>query len=248
MNKYFGSARMRGVLIILAVAVVLTIGFFGTVAKAAIGDMWALQGANHADVVRVTKDGHLVPGVTGTYDLGSSALRWRNMYYSALVYDTVTSAGAMASTGNFSVGSNTLTVAAATGNTAVNGTLRAVGAMNADGGIDRSTAADLAIGAANATSVTITPATTVTGALSSVGGVKMTEGANKRAGIASLNGSGWITVANTSVGAATRILLTGQNTAGPVYVKSRVNNTSFSIYSTDATDSGAVYWELRDNN
>lgn len=43
--------------------------------------------------------------------------------------------------------------------------------LYADGGIDRSSAAALAIGATHATSVVITPATTITGALTATGGI-----------------------------------------------------------------------------
>ena len=116
-----------------------------------------------------------------------------------------------------------------------------------DGGLDVYTPGALAIGAQDATSVVVTPPMTTTGALSAVGGIKLTEGSNKRAGTAALT-SGWTTVANTSVGANTRILVTGQNTTGACYVKSRVNSTSFAIYSTDGADTGNVYWELKDNN
>lgn len=59
----------------------------------------------------------------------------------------------------------------AAGNATVGGTLTITGVTYPNGGIDRSTAAGLAIGAANATGVTITPITTVTGALYANGGV-----------------------------------------------------------------------------
>jgi len=219
MNKYFGSARMRGVLFILAMAVVLTVGFFGTAARAAIGDIWAVQNASGTDVVRVTSAGNLIvtgtvtsggvsttyiPAADNTSDLGSHAKRWKILHMA--------------------------------------------GAVFADGGVDRYGAGALAIGANTATSVVITPVTTHTGAVSTVGGIKMTETGNGRAGVATLNGSGWVTVANTSVGASTRIIVSGQSTTGAPFVKTRSAATSFSIYSTDASDSGVVYWELRDNN
>jgi hypothetical protein len=54
-------------------------------------------------------------------------------------------------------------------------TTTATGAIYANGGVDRSTAAGLTIGAANATSVTITPATTVTGVLTGTNGLKTTK-------------------------------------------------------------------------
>lgn len=49
------------------------------------------------------------------------------------------------------------------------GASKVTGALYADGGLDRSTAAALAIGATNASSVVITPNTTVTGTLNDVG-------------------------------------------------------------------------------
>lgn len=51
-----------------------------------------------------------------------------------------------------------------TGALTVSSTTTATGAVYADGGLDRSSAAGLAIGAANANAVTITPATTISGA------------------------------------------------------------------------------------
>lgn len=60
---------------------------------------------------------------------------------------------------------------------AVTGATTATGAVFANGGLDRSTAASLLIGATNATSVVITPATTVTGLLGANGGVDRTSAA-----------------------------------------------------------------------
>lgn len=238
--------------------------------------------------------GSLVPAVTNSLDLGSSTLKWRKAYLAGLLY--------------------------------------------ADGGIDRSSAAALAIGAANATSVVITPATTITGALTATGGItgagniallkevahtisvaasttadtaganltvsagagngtgnggalalnagakgaggadgtvtigatntsgvlcvpdlttsghviigtaakglKVKEGgAAARMGTATLS-SGEALVNTTAATATARIFVTGQTTTGACYVKSRVNDTSFSIYSTDASDSGEAAWMI----
>jgi len=68
-------------------------------------------------------------------------------------------------------GSTTSATFAFTPATAFTGAGTWTGALYANGGIDRSTAAALAIGAANATSVVVTPDTTVTGALYGNGGL-----------------------------------------------------------------------------
>lgn len=46
------------------------------VANAALGDIWALPG----NVLRVTSQGHLVPGTTAVTDIGSTALNVRFIY------------------------------------------------------------------------------------------------------------------------------------------------------------------------
>lgn len=37
-------------------------------------------GTNNTERARLTADGHFVPATTNTYDLGSSSLRWRNIF------------------------------------------------------------------------------------------------------------------------------------------------------------------------
>ena len=72
------------------------------------------------------------------------------------------------------------------------------------------------------------------------------EGSNAKMGTATLNGSGWVTVSTTACGATSRVFVSGQTTTGACYVKSRVNDTSFSIYSTDASDAGDAAWLIVD--
>lgn len=43
------------------------------------GDIWAVN-VQGSDVMRLTGSGHLVPGVTNAYDIGSSSLVYRNVY------------------------------------------------------------------------------------------------------------------------------------------------------------------------
>jgi len=80
-----------------------------------------------------------------------------------------------ASDATLNIGATTLAIAATA--TTVSGTLGVTGAFTntgatfANGGVDRSTAAALAIGATNATSVVITPVTTITGALTLTAGI-----------------------------------------------------------------------------
>jgi hypothetical protein len=79
-------------------------------------------------------------------------------------------------------------------------------------------------------------------------GLQVKEGSNARLGTATLSG-GTVTVSNTSVTASTRILLTVQSlgtVAAPkaVAVTARVNGTSFTITSADATDTSVVAWHL----
>jgi hypothetical protein len=80
------------------------------------------------------------------------------------------------------------------------------------------------------------------------GGYRVKEGSNARMGVATLV-DGTVTVANTSVTASTRILLTVQSLGTvtvpkAVAVTARVADTSFTITSEDATDTSVVAWLL----
>lgn len=77
-------------------------------------------------------------------------------------------------------------------------------------------------------------------------GFGVVEGANARQGVVTLVG-GTATVANTSVGAFSRIFLTSQvdgGTPGFLRVSSRVNGTSFTITSSSAADTSTVAYEI----
>lgn len=77
-------------------------------------------------------------------------------------------------------------------------------------------------------------------------GLSVAEGANARQGVATL-AAGTVTVANSTVTANTRILLTPQDAGaltGIVRVSARVAGTSFTITSTVNTDTAVVAWEL----
>jgi pectate lyase-like protein len=79
------------------------------------------------------------------------------------------------------------------------------------------------------------------------GGVAIKEGANARMGVATLNGTTAVTIANTSVTVASRIQLTIQapgGTPGSPYVFTRTAGTSFQIKSTSASDTSTVAWML----
>ena len=76
-------------------------------------------------------------------------------------------------------------------------------------------------------------------------GLSIKEGSNAKMGVATLV-SGWVTVASTATKSTSRIFVTGQTSTGACYVKSRVANTSFSIYSIDTSDSGTAAWMIAD--
>ena len=78
------------------------------------------------------------------------------------------------------------------------------------------------------------------------GGIKIKEGSNARMGVATLV-AGTVTVANTSVTAATRIFVTNggiNGTAGFLGISTTVPGTSFTITSSSATDTSKVNWLL----
>ncbi|WP_328657859.1 right-handed parallel beta-helix repeat-containing protein [Streptomyces sp. NBC_00334] len=78
------------------------------------------------------------------------------------------------------------------------------------------------------------------------GGIAIAEGANARMGIATLVG-GAATVANTSVTADSRIMLTSQGeggTPGSLRVDTRTPGTSFHIQSSSAADTSTVAWVI----
>jgi hypothetical protein len=75
-------------------------------------------------------------------------------------------------------------------------------------------------------------------------GLKIKEGSNARMGLATLS-SGTAVVSNTSVGANTRIFLTPQShgaNSGFVSVSARTAGTSFTITSSNSSDSNSVAW------
>lgn len=76
-------------------------------------------------------------------------------------------------------------------------------------------------------------------------GLQIATGANSRIGTATL-AAGTVTVANTSVGANTKIFLTRATTGGTVGDLSytQINGTSFTINSTSATETSTVNWML----
>lgn len=79
-------------------------------------------------------------------------------------------------------------------------------------------------------------------------GLRVKEGTNAKQGVATLVG-GTLTVANTSVTASSRIYLTTQSLGTvvdpkPIAVTARVAGTSFTIRSSDATDTSVVAYEI----
>lgn len=79
-------------------------------------------------------------------------------------------------------------------------------------------------------------------------GLSLKEGANARAGLATLVG-GTVTVATTAVAAGDRILFARQTTGGTLGhlsapTASIVAGTSFVINSSDVADTSTVYWTI----
>ncbi|EPD63186.1 right-handed parallel beta-helix repeat-containing protein [Streptomyces sp. HGB0020] len=79
------------------------------------------------------------------------------------------------------------------------------------------------------------------------GGITIAEGANARMGVATLNGTTSVVVANTSVTDNSRIILTVQapgGTVGSPYVFARAAGASFTLRSTAAGDTSTVAWMI----
>ena len=79
-------------------------------------------------------------------------------------------------------------------------------------------------------------------------GMRVREGLNAKQGIATLT-AGTVTVANTSVTANSRIMLTVQSlgtitTPQPVAVTARASGVSFTVTSADPTDTSVVAYEI----
>jgi hypothetical protein len=76
-------------------------------------------------------------------------------------------------------------------------------------------------------------------------GLKVKEGSNAKQGTATL-AAGTVVVANTSVTASSRIVLTAQdnNTTGALRVSARTAGTSFTITSSNAGDTGVVAYQI----
>ena len=84
-------------------------------------------------------------------------------------------------------------------------------------------------------------------AIISLTGIKIATGANAYMGRATLV-AGTVTVANNHVKAATNIMLTPQdnNTTGAARISARIVDTSFTITSSNAGDTGEVAWLFAD--
>lgn len=77
-------------------------------------------------------------------------------------------------------------------------------------------------------------------------GIRIKEGSGAKMGINALV-AGTVTVANTSVTAASRIFLTNNNlggTAGFLRISARTAGTSFTILSSSATDTSTIAWHI----
>jgi hypothetical protein len=76
-------------------------------------------------------------------------------------------------------------------------------------------------------------------------GLRVPEGSNAKQGVATLV-AGTVVVPNTSVTAVSRIFLTAQdnNTNGEVKVSARTPGTSFTILSTNSSDTGVIAYEI----
>lgn len=118
---------------------------------------------------------------------------------------------------------------------ALTGTANQVVVTNGAGSITLSAPQDLHTGASPTFNI------------ASLTGVKLVTGANAWMGRATLV-AGTVTVNNTTVKATTNIMLTAQdnNTAGALRVSARVVNTSFTITSSNAGDTGEVAWVFVD--
>lgn len=78
-------------------------------------------------------------------------------------------------------------------------------------------------------------------------GLRVAEGSNAKQGLSAAMVAGTVTVANTSITANSRIMLTRQDggtNPGAVYVSARVVATSFTIVSTNAGDTGQVAYQI----
>lgn len=78
-------------------------------------------------------------------------------------------------------------------------------------------------------------------------GLMVKEGANCKQGVSGAMVAGAVTVANTSVTANSKIICTrapGGTNPGAVYVSAITAGTSFVITSTNAADTGTVFYEI----
>lgn len=91
-----------------------------------------------------------------------------------------------------------------------------------------------------------TPAAVSGTTVRATAGLRVSEGANAKQGVATL-AAGTVTVANTSVTATSRIFLTSQSDGGTVgflRVSARTAGTSFAITSSSATDTSVVAYQI----
>ncbi len=157
--------------VLLVLALVLLIG--GTVI-AASGDIWALRNSAGSEVLRVLSTGVLVPGSDNTYDLGSSALSWKDAHIQGAA-----TLGSASVTGAATVGT-TLGVTGAstfTGSTTHNGDVTlgnaATDAVTMAGRVYATDKLDVTGATALASTLAVTGASTFTGSTTHNGDVNL---------------------------------------------------------------------------
>lgn len=84
--------KFKNVLAIIGIFSAALIG----VAYSDLGDRFAASNGAHGFSLRVDKTNNTVPGVTASYNLGSAALAWKQVYLGGLTFNpvTLTAAGA----------------------------------------------------------------------------------------------------------------------------------------------------------
>jgi hypothetical protein len=216
MRHWRENSMRRDFRVLLVLALVLLIG--GTV-MAASGDIWALRNSAGSEVLRVLSTGALVPGSDNTYDLGSSALSWKDAHIQGAA-----TLGSASVTGAATVGTTLGVTGATTCNGDVNLGNAATDSVTMAGRVYATDKLDVTGATALASTLAVTGASTFTGATTHNGDVTLGNAladsidVNGTADLASVRFSGYIngtikdTPADYTVIAGTDHFVTVSNT------------------------------------
>lgn len=184
-----------------------------------------------------------IAGAAGQTINGSSTDTLTSQYHSAYIAADGAGKWYITKSSQTTTGGVTCSTLHATGALTLDAATTATGALYANGGLDRSSAAALTIGAANANAVTITPATTITGAVTHSSTLAQVGAETVTGALYANGGIDRSTAAALAIGAtnATSVVITPATTvAGALYPNAGIDRSTAAGLTIGAANATSV--------